>query len=364
MGKDQRSTHKYLSIKLNVAVFISSLSIGGAEKQAVLDANLLSESRNVFLFTFESGPLQELISKKVNFIILEKKGYLSTAKKLGVLMKEKNIEILHASLFAPMIISCLASRHCNVSVIWHFHSQENDIPIKSKIAFRFFSRFRKLKKILFVNHDLAKHFDYLNFPPKKLGILYNHSEIESSDEKQRTETKVQIGYVGRVINLKRVDYLIDLAEYLIKKKSVAFNIQIVGDGETLQEIKKLVKDRLLSDFFLIHGFQTDVQAYYKNFNLFVNPSSEECLSIAMIDAGMMNLPIVAFNVGGNNEIVVNERSGFIVTSKEEFFEKIFLLTNNSDIRAAMSLHSKEHCQKKFSRENHFKEIEKIYAEIK
>lgn len=349
---------------MNVAIFISSLSIGGAEKQAVLDANLLSESRNVFLFTFETGPLQGLISQKVNFIILEKKGYIATAKKLGVLIREKKIEILHASLFAPMIISCLASRYCDAKVIWHFHSQENDIPLKSKVAFRFFSRFDKLKKILFVNHDLAKHFTYLNFPPKKLGILYNHSEIGNNHESQRVETKVQIGYVGRVINLKRVHYLVDLAEFLVKKNSIAFSVQIVGDGETLPEIKKLVKDRLLSDFFLIHGFQTDVQAYYKDFNLFVNPSSEECLSIAMIDAGMMSLPIVAFNVGGNNEIVVNETSGFIVNSKEEFFEKIFLLTNNSDIRAKMSLSSKEHCQKKFSRENHFKEIEKIYEQIK
>ena len=45
---------------------ISSLSFGGAEKQAVMDANLLSKDNIVYLVTFFDGPQLKLINEKVN----------------------------------------------------------------------------------------------------------------------------------------------------------------------------------------------------------------------------------------------------------------------------------------------------------
>lgn len=349
---------------MNIAIFISSLQIGGAEKQAVLDANLLSAQHKVFLITFQNGPLDKLINKDVTLIVLDKLKYIKTASNLKVILNEKKIDVIHASLFGPMIVSCMAARQTNVSLIWHFHSHEYDAPLRSKIAFRYFSHFSNVKKILFVNNELKLHFSYMKFPKNKLGILYNHSEVINSEKKQDNSPQINIGYVGRIIKLKRVEYLIELAGFLQKNNCPSFKIHLVGDGDALGSIKQLIEEKKLNDLFVIHGFQTDVQKHYRNFDVFVNPSSEECLSIAMIDAGMMALPIVAFNVGGNNEIVINEESGFIVNSKEEFFKKIYSLIRDKELLLKMSIASKEYCQAKFSKDNHLKELEKLYLELK
>jgi L-malate glycosyltransferase len=351
---------------MNIALIVSSLEFGGAEKQTILDANILSESNKVYLISFISGPQRQLINNQVKYIKLQKNGYLKTAIQLSKIIKDKEIKIIHASLFAPMIISALASNFCKIKIIWHFHSHEYDIPIQSKIAFRYLAKLPSIKKILFVNHELIKYFSLFQFPPSKIGVLYNHSEIykeNNFNEFIRFSKITSIGFLGRVVKLKRVEYLVELASFLISKDLLNFRIHIVGDGETLEMIKNMVKKNYQNEFFLFHGFQSDVAEFYKKFDFFVNPSSEECLSMAMIDAGMMALPIVAFNVGGNDEIVVNSKTGFIVNSKDEFFKRCFELALNGILRKEMGLNSKQHCMALFSKETHLEQLNSIYNEI-
>ena len=57
---------------MNVLILISSLSFGGAEKQAVIDANLLSEGHTVFLGTFKDGPLKGQLRSDVKHILIKK----------------------------------------------------------------------------------------------------------------------------------------------------------------------------------------------------------------------------------------------------------------------------------------------------
>lgn len=350
---------------MNILIIISSLKLGGAEKQAVLDANLLAEKHRVFLYYFGDGPLKSLVHKGVNAELIEKKGYLATALRLREKIKENQIEIVHASLFAPIALSSLATIGTATKVIWHFHSHEYDIPLKSKLAFRWLAKLPNVRKVLFVNHELLDYFSTLNFPKAKTGVHYNHSELSGASRKPSAprESTVHIGYLGRVVGLKRVHYLIDLADYLAEKEVVAFLIHIVGDGEALSRLKDQVRDRQLAEFFEFHGFQTDVVKYYQRFDLFVNPSQEECLSIAMIDAGMMSLPMVAFDVGGNNEIIRDGETGFIVKTKDELLKKCLILVQDNSLREQLGAAGQQHCRSLFSREKHADTLQNLYKEL-
>jgi len=350
---------------MKILFIVSSLAFGGAEKQTILDANLLSDVNDVYIITFCSGPQRKIIYDKVKYFEFEKKGYINTAVQLSKFIKKNRIQVVHASLFASMIISALASILCKIKVIWHFHSHEYDIPVKSKIAFRWLAKLPKIKKILFVNYELKNYFKPFKFSLSKTGVLYNHSEIKEPcfNVHIKKDDIVNIGFLGRVVELKRVEYLFDLAVYLITKKFYSFKIHIVGDGESLGKIKDLVSNNKLNKFFEFYGFQPNVVSFYKRFDFFVNPSSEECISIAMIDAGMMFLPIVAFNIGGNIEIVINNQTGFIVNTKNSFLEKCFELALNENLRKDMGMKAQQHCNRLFSREKHLEQLHKIYKEL-
>ena len=106
---------------MNILILISSLEIGGAEKQALIDANLLADANEVYLGYFKEGALLEKVNTNVHLLKIEKFGYVKTAIRLRRIIKEKNIRIIHSSLFAAMIISSIASLIVKVNVVWHFH---------------------------------------------------------------------------------------------------------------------------------------------------------------------------------------------------------------------------------------------------
>lgn len=351
---------------MKIAIFVSSLKFGGAEKQAVLDANLFAGEHEVFLYYFEDGPLKSAVSPRVRAERIEKRGYLDTASRLRKRIRANRIGIIHASLFAPCVLATLAALFTRARVIWHFHSHEYDLPLRSKLAFNWLARAPRVRKILFVNQELMAHFSSaLRLPARKMAVLYNHSELNGLREKEagNPQRPLHLGYLGRVVELKRVHYLVGLADFFVKNNFTNFRIHIVGDGEALNEVKDMARARQVQEYISFHGFQPDVAKYYRQFDIFVNPSSEECLSVAMIDAGMMALPIVAFDVGGNNEIVLNGKTGYIVNNTGDFFQKCLLLAREEGIRCSFGLAGRQHCRSLFSREKHAEKLRELYMEI-
>lgn len=348
---------------MNILYFVSSLNFGGAEKQTVLDANLMANEHQVHFISFNSGPLNDILSDKVQFSPIERGSYLKNAKELSKYCKEHRIDIIHTALFAAFIISSLSSLFSKVRVIWHFHSHEYDMPLKSKMVIKLCAKIPSVKVLAFVNKELIEHFKPFSFPKEKIRLVYNHSTIGKLDYIPRDHQKVRVGYLGRVIGLKRVNYLIDLAKAFIAAGQKDFEIHVVGDGDQFQTLQESIALNSLDDHFVLHGFQTDVNSFYKTFDFFVNPSEEECLSIAMIDAGMYGLPIVAFDVGGNNEIIKHKETGYVVNSLQDFIEACNRLTVDKDLRIAMGKESQKHCYKLFSEPVHKKELSQLYKDL-
>jgi L-malate glycosyltransferase len=352
---------------LNILFVISSLKHGGAEKQTVIDANLFSENHKVSVITFQKGELESSLSKKVNLKIIKKNGYLCTSKKIREFILNENIQIINASLFAAMIISYLAARNTNVPVIWYIHSHEYDIQYKSKIALKYFSKSDVVKKIFFVSNELKNSFMQNKYflSDKKQEVLYNSYSINNINKEKivKTDEKIIIGYVGRLVELKRVEYLIELAEYLKKESIVNFRIDIVGDGETKQKLIEQAKKLNINEFIKFLGFKHNVEEEYLKFDLFVLPSGEECLSISLIDAGVSGLPCVAFRIGANDEIVINEKTGYLVNSKQDMFKKIKKLLLNGKKRIEFGNEAKKYCSMKFDNRKRIKFLEDVFLKL-
>jgi glycosyltransferase involved in cell wall biosynthesis len=233
------------------------------------------------------------------------------------------------------------------------------------MAFKWLARLTSVKKICFVSQELIHYFQKrgFNFSQDKVKLLYNNATIQPSFENKSKSNKIVIGYIGRLVCLKRVEYLIELAQFLICNKFVDFHLQIVGDGDQRNLLEQEVLEKELQAFVSFVGFQKNVEKYYTGFDLFVNPSKEECLSIALIDAGMYGIPSIAFDVGGNNEIIINSQTGYIVNTKEEFFERVFSLLDDKNLREDMSKKATEHCLIHFSTEVHLQKLENLYKEV-
>ena len=336
---------------MKVAVMVSSLSYGGAEKQAVLDANMLSREFPTWLVSFSDGPQRESIGPGVNQLILIKRSYPRTAFALMKVVRQNKIEVIHAFLFASCVIAALSSLLGRVKVVWHFHSHEYDSPLLSRLALIILARLPSLMAITFVSSELRDDLkERFHLPLKKLRIIYNSSSVEPSEHKAENEAKVIVGYVGRLVALKRINYLINLAETLATKNINNFEIWIVGDGEETPQLKLEAQNRGVEKYVKFWGFQHNLSEFYHRFDIFVLPSREECLSIAMIDAGMNAVPSVAFKVGGNDEIVVDGSTGYLVATEKEMIDKTRELVIDAHRRAGFGANARSYCEPRFSAE--------------
>lgn len=347
---------------MNILILVSSLNYGGAEKQAVLDANMLSGligNGTVYLGIFKDGDLRQLLKEQVKVVNFEKQGYLPTATKLARFVKEKDITIVHNHLYAPMIISALASLKVKVPVLWHFHGHHFEVR---RLPLNLLSKLPTVKSTIFVCAALARYFEEQYwFPKKKITVLYNSSQIKKLPQLKPNDGILRIGFIGRIVKLKRIQYLIEVAVHLKQQGVQPFEIMVIGDGPELESMKELAKERGVLEEVKFLGFRSDIESLYNQFDLFVLPSEEEALSLALIDAGRCAICSLAFDVGGNKEIILDGETGYIVNSLDELKQKTSTLCKDEVLRKKLGKQAEEHTRI-FSEENHRKSLLELYSQ--
>ena len=137
-----------------------------------------------------------------------------------------------------------------------------------------------------------------------------------------------------------------------------------GDGDGLEEIKQYAKENLtnINVDFKGNVKNADLMDYYKNesINLFVNTSSSEGLPVSIMEACSFGIPIIATDVGGTSEIVIENKTGMLLDvdfKPEVLSEKIKKMAMMSrEEQMNYRKRCREFWQEHFFGENNFKKF--------
>ena len=140
-------------------------------------------------------------------------------------------------------------------------------------------------------------------------------------EPHAINNKFKILFVGRHIERKGICYLIEAAKYLPRDK---FEIRIVGVGDLTEQLKQQAAAVNDGAEIIFTGKLSpeDLANEYKTANVFTLPAivdhkgDTEGLGVVLIEAMELGLPIVASNVGGIPDVVVDGESGILVPEKD------------------------------------------------
>ena len=137
---------------------------------------------------------------------------------------------------------------------------------------------------------------------------------------------------------------------------------LIGDGPEIDNIKKLSEQLGINDRVEFKGHVENVSAELYNLDIFFFPSYREGLSVAIIEALAMGLPIVASDVGGIKEQVFENENGFVCSAGDisSYKEKLLRLIDNLELRVAFSKRSRGIAEKRFSEERMLKEHVALY----
>jgi len=187
----------------------------------------------------------------------------------------------------------------------------------------------------FVSHYIALSKDLRQWLEKVVGITSNKiSQVYNGVDCGRFDQKIEmaadlrrhkqqgqyiVGTVGRLQPEKNQALLVkafaEMLRLLPEQRQRALLV-IVGDGPDRAMLQGLVKQLGIEAQVLMLGNRNDVPNVMAGFDLFVLSSLIEGVSNTILEAMCMGLPVVASDVGGNRELVVNGETGTLVPSNQ------------------------------------------------
>ena len=135
---------------------------------------------------------------------------------------------------------------------------------------------------------------------------FNPCKVESLGLRQALgceKNTILFGFLGRFMQQKGFNYLIDSVERLRSEGVTSFCVVAVGSGDYLQYYRQVVIERRLDDFFYFLPFKSDVAGIYAELDAIVMPSIWEACPLQPMEALCMGTPVVASDCIGLREVV-------------------------------------------------------------
>ncbi len=126
-----------------------------------------------------------------------------------------------------------------------------------------------------------------------------------------TNDALVVGTLARLTYRKGLHRLIEAA-HLLRDYEPPPLYRVAGEGELSQTLSQQIEAAGLSHTFRLVGLQRDPAAFLSQVDIFVLPSLDECLPLALLEAMSAGKAIVATNVGGVAEAIQDDYNGLLI----------------------------------------------------
>ncbi|MBU6321414.1 MAG: glycosyltransferase [Patescibacteria group bacterium] len=196
------------------------------------------------------------------------------------------------------------------------------------------------------------------FVRRKLVVIYNG--VDAADYLPRAQARAALWprhedglWIGMLSELHPTKRIADAVEAmaLLRKARPEAKLVVLGEGEERARLERLIAARELSDAVRLAGFVPAGDRYLKAFDLFLHASRSEALGLAVVEAGLAALPVVATKVGGIPEIVADGETGLLVPpERPEALAAALVALIEDPVRAArLGERLAEACRARFDR---------------
>ena len=314
---------------MRICHIITGLEMGGAEK-LVLDiarkTAALGHPCAICVLWGDAGLLEDRPIEDIEVIRLRRKIKWNPflVWTLYRVLKQMMPDIVHTHLIHATLLGRLASRWASVPVIVTTEHNTSNWQAKYGFLHRVYRWTARWNTMIFAVSDavMERMVRIGRIGEQSIQVLYNGIDVRAFDKTRkrmdkRSNSKMSpvIGTVGRLDPRKGHRYLLEASVEIIRQYPEA-SILIIGDGKMESSLKQIASSLGLNERnnqFL--GVQKNTSDYLESMDVFVLPSVEEGLGIAILEAMAAGVPVVATSVGGIPEIVTHGETGLLVEPK-------------------------------------------------
>lgn len=179
----------------------------------------------------------------------------------------------------------------------------------------------------------------------KILVAYNGVFDVKPKALEKTQNSFVYGVTARLLAQKGLFELIK-AFGQIHTKHPETELWLVGDGADRAKLENKAANNNSIKFI---GYVENPLDYAASFDVFVFPTYTEGFSLSLIEAAMLELPIITTNVGGNPEIINHEENGLLIAIKdtEALTSAMQRLYDDADLRQKLAKNARSHFLKDF-----------------
>ena len=199
----------------------------------------------------------------------------------------------------------------------------------------------------------------------EIPIIPNGIDLQAYSSMDRDWSFPRLLSVGRVVHQKGLDLAMRALGGL---KQLTWEWRIAGDGPQMQILQSLAKELGIADRVQFLGWQSSEQLIesYKQANVFLFPSRHEGMPNAMLEAMASGLPIIATCIAGSEELVLDDKTGYLVPSEdiESLQTALKKLLSDPARREQMGYASRAHAEANYSWESTARQYALLLEKVK
>jgi len=330
-----------MSSKLKVLQVIPKLGYGGAETGCYDLAHYLPENNCSSFIVTSGGELLKFIDKKkvkvIKLPVHSKNPFLMIFNLMALIfiILLNNISIVHARSRAPAWSCLFATKITRRKFVTTFHGTYN---FKNALKKFYNSVMVRSDLIIAGSNFIFSHINknypkYLNLKKKFLVIFrginvdyFDSSTTLDAEENRLTsdweidKNKKMILMPGRLTAWKGQEIFIEALNLVNKELGYeSFNAVILGSDQGrdiyTKKIKRLAEQYRLTGQLKFIGHCKNMPVAYKISDIVVSASVEpEAFGRVAVEAQSMKKPIIASDIGGSNETIIDNVTGFLFQS--------------------------------------------------
>ncbi len=367
--------------KIRVCHLASGDLWAGAEVQLATLISGLTQYQNieVSVILFNDGVLAERLKKiGIPVWIIDENIYNSfmLTYKTHNLLKNLGCDILHSHRYKENILGALARYNTDIKLqVCTIHGLAEPFTGFQRIKASFYKMCeyyigrRRIDKVIAVSEDIKNKLS-TRYQIAKLMTIHNGIDIEEAtgtgEIKARSELgidddQIVIGTVGRLTPVKGYEYLIKAFKTLCHRHDNLL-LMIIGDGPERHSLETLANELNISENILFYGFTENVSAIMRLFDIFVLSSLHEGISISLLEALALGIPVVVTAVGGTPEVVTHNKTGLLITprNEDELAAACDSLIIDPEFRKQLGNNGRDHVIKDFTKEAMAAKVVSLY----
>jgi glycosyltransferase involved in cell wall biosynthesis len=289
----------------------------------------------------------------------------NTLIKQGInLIEEHAIDLVHVNSGGPCQWMCWAARMAEIPLVTQLHCHYT-------LRDRFSLGLHLSPKLICVSEDVSLQLLEDGYPKHQMRVV--HNGVSLTQKSQPKDVKRNLGIpanaftflsVGSLIKRKGFDRLIH-AMRMHNYHHQNPHLVIVGDGEEREHLKQLSKSLGVQDRVHFVGEQDDVAAWLTgNVDAFISGAYEEAFGLALGEAALARLPIIAPLIGGIPELFIHNHSALLYQSAgmAGLLNAIQQIMTDALLREKLSNNAGKHAESNLSISTSVQAIESIYLE--